>query len=77
MMFQKWFRWLIPNRSLDQLEREFERCSPVPINYISPYPHREPDQALEFLSQPIDGERSPQTQQITRELTGGLSERER
>jgi hypothetical protein len=78
MIFQKWFRWLIPSRSLDQLEREFAKFSPVPTNYVSPHPQREQDQVMEFISQPVDGERSPQTQQITRELTGGLiSERER
>jgi hypothetical protein len=61
--------------SFDQMVEGFGEIARV--RWGSPYPTREPDQALEFLSQPIDGERSPQTQQITRELTGGLSERER
>lgn len=70
-------KWLMPGRFLDKLEKDFEQASPLPTDYITPYPHRETDPGLEFLSQPLDGERSPHVKEITRELTGGLSERER
>lgn len=68
-------KWLMPGRSLDKLEKDFEQASPLPTDYISPYPHREADPTLEIVSQPIDGEAHPQVKQITRELTG--LERER
>lgn len=77
MKFLKWMKWLMPNRSLEQLEKNFQQASPIPTDYTSPYPHRETDPGLEFLSQPLDGERNPKVKEMTRELTGGLSERER
>lgn len=76
-MFEWLKKWMTPNRSLDKLEKDFEAVSPIPTDYTSPYPHREPDEAIELLSQPMDGEAHPRVRQITRELTGGLSERER
>jgi hypothetical protein len=62
--------WLFPSPSLDQLVREYEEVAPIPKNYVSPYPYREPDEAMEIVSQPLDGERHPKVQEMTRELTG-------
>ncbi|TCS92222.1 hypothetical protein [Hazenella coriacea] len=71
------FDWLKRQNKFDQLVRDFEEVPAVPVSYGSPYPNREQDQLIEIISQPMDGERSPYVQRITRDLTGGLSERER
>jgi hypothetical protein len=67
--------WLFPSPSLDRLVREYEEMSPVPKQYVSPVPHRELDEAMEIVSQPLDGERHPKVQEMTRELTGIEPER--
>ena len=67
--------WLFPSPSLDQLVREYEEMSPVPKQYVSPVPHREPDEAMEIVSQPVDGERHPRVQEMTHQLTGIEPER--
>lgn len=67
--------WLFPSPSLDQLAKEYEEVSPIPKNYVSPVPHREPDEAMEIVSQPVDGERHPRVQEMTHQLTGIEPER--
>lgn len=62
----RWFFWR-PERSMEEIVEGYARIAQV--RWASPHPTREPDPAMEVISQPIDGERSPRVQQMTRELT--------